>query len=43
VHPRRHSVEMTVVQLWQVRGAKVTAMRAFLSEQEALDAAGLSE
>jgi ketosteroid isomerase-like protein len=37
------SVEMPVFQLWQVRDGKVAALRAFLSEQEALEAVGLRE
>jgi hypothetical protein len=36
-------VEMRVFQLWQVRDGKVAALRAFLSEREALEAVGLSE
>jgi ketosteroid isomerase-like protein len=36
-------VEMQVFQMWQVRDGKVSVMRAFLSEAEALEAVGLSE
>jgi hypothetical protein len=36
-------VEMTVFQLWKVRDGKIAACRIFLSESEALEAAGLSE
>jgi ketosteroid isomerase-like protein len=36
-------VEMQVFQMWQVRDGKVSVMRAFLSEAEALEALGLSE
>jgi hypothetical protein len=36
-------VEMRVFQLFGVRDGKVSALRAFLSEREALEAAGLSQ
>jgi hypothetical protein len=36
-------VEMRTFELYQARDAKVARYRAFLSEQEALEAAGLSE
>jgi hypothetical protein len=34
---------MQTFQIWQARDGKVSAMRAFLSEQEALDAAAPRE
>ena len=37
------TVKTTVFQLWEVREEKVAACRVFLSESEALEAAGLSE
>ena len=37
------SVEMVVFQLWLVRDGRIAVYRAFLSEREALEAAGLSE
>jgi ketosteroid isomerase-like protein len=37
------AVEMRVFHLWQVRNGKIAVMRAFLREDEALEAAGLSE
>jgi ketosteroid isomerase-like protein len=36
------SVEMMVFQVWQVRDGKVALMRGFLSENDALEAVGLS-
>ena len=36
-------VEMRSFQIWQVRDGKVTVQRTFLSEAEALEAAGLRE
>jgi hypothetical protein len=36
-------VEMRIFQIWKVRAGKVAACRLFLSESEALEAAGLSE
>jgi hypothetical protein len=36
-------VEMRTFQVWQVRDGKVAVYRAFLSEQDALEAVGLSE
>jgi ketosteroid isomerase-like protein len=38
-----HDLAMTLFQLWEVRDEKVAVCRAFLSESEALEAAGLSE
>ncbi|MDX6673676.1 MAG: SnoaL-like domain [Solirubrobacteraceae bacterium] len=37
------TVEMDVFQMWQVRDGKVVALRAFLSEREALEAVGLRD
>jgi hypothetical protein len=36
-------VEMKSFQVWEVRDGKVSAMRAFLSEQQALNAVGLEK
>jgi hypothetical protein len=36
-------VEMQSFQIWQVRDGKVAVVRTFLSEAEALEAAGLRE
>jgi ketosteroid isomerase-like protein len=36
-------VEMKSFQVWAVRDGKVSAMRAFLSEQQALNAVGLEK
>jgi ketosteroid isomerase-like protein len=36
-------VEMLTFELWQVRDGKIAIYRAFLSEQEALEAVGLSD
>jgi hypothetical protein len=37
------AVEARVFQMWQVRDGKIAVLRAFLTEQEALEAAGLRE
>jgi hypothetical protein len=37
------SVEVDVFQMWQVRDGRIAVLRAFLSEQEALEAVGLGE
>ena len=36
------SVDMRIFQIWRVQGGQIRAMRAFLSEREALEAAGSS-
>jgi hypothetical protein len=36
-----HPVDGSVVQMWQVKNGKVTVMRAFLSEADALSKLGL--
>jgi len=41
--PEGIPVEMRLFQIWRVRDGKVATMRAFLSEREALQAAGVSE
>jgi ketosteroid isomerase-like protein len=41
--PEGIPVEMRLFQVWRVRDGKVAAQRAFLSEQAALEAAGLRE
>jgi ketosteroid isomerase-like protein len=37
------AVEMLVFHLWQVRDGKIAVQRAFLSEQDALEAVGMAE
>jgi hypothetical protein len=37
------TVEMEIFQIWRVRDGKIAVLRAFLTEPEALEAAGLSE
>jgi ketosteroid isomerase-like protein len=37
------AVEARVCQMWQVRDGKIAVLRAFLTEQEALEAVGLRE
>ena len=37
------TVEMEIFQIWRVRDGKIAVLRAFLTEPEAVEAAGLSE
>src|SRR4051794_35870877 len=43
VGPGGIPVEMGICQIWQVRDGKIAEVQHFLTEQEALEAAGLSE